>query len=298
MMRSRLARRGVDASYCSGWHLMGQTPSMLKIPTGKTVMCRMTTGVATESVTRLAEGVLKAMLTSKIKHVAVAVCAVSLFATGAGVFGFQATREQPGREAPEALSRREPPTARLIKKSTRYFANAGESYARTYYVGDLLQRIPPAGGQPPAELDVDLNSIADFISSAVVSGACYVRDASGDEVSERRGRANDRPKSDDMDDRRRIGFITPFPLTNSLIIRHTDSVHDEVADVLRIIRRYQDLVANKALGEQRAEPPSDASKAIPSGSGLRLERIRRLRRELNQELEALGREGQPLPIHD
>ena len=37
------------------------------------------------------------------------------------------------------------------------------------------------------------------------------------------------------------GSITPFFLSISLIIRHTAEVHDQVADLLRQLRRLQDL---------------------------------------------------------
>src|SRR5207253_7444705 len=38
-----------------------------------------------------------------------------------------------------------------------------------------------------------------------------------------------------------IGSITPFFLSISLIIRHTAEVHDQIADLLRQLRRLQDL---------------------------------------------------------
>ena len=39
----------------------------------------------------------------------------------------------------------------------------------------------------------------------------------------------------------RSAAITPFFLSISLIIRHTAEVHDQVADLLRQLRRLQDL---------------------------------------------------------
>ena len=38
-----------------------------------------------------------------------------------------------------------------------------------------------------------------------------------------------------------IGSITPFFLSISLIIRHTAEIHDQIADLLRQLRRLQDL---------------------------------------------------------
>ena len=44
-----------------------------------------------------------------------------------------------------------------------------------------------------------------------------------------------------LDAAKPIGAITPFFLSISLIIRHTAEVHDQVADLLRQLRRLQDL---------------------------------------------------------
>jgi len=44
-----------------------------------------------------------------------------------------------------------------------------------------------------------------------------------------------------LDTARPIGSITPFFLSISLIIRHTAEIHDQIADLLRQLRRLQDL---------------------------------------------------------
>src|SRR5262249_48343677 len=44
-----------------------------------------------------------------------------------------------------------------------------------------------------------------------------------------------------LDTARPIGAITPFFLSISLIVRHTAEVHDQVADLLRQLRRLTDL---------------------------------------------------------
>lgn len=46
---------------------------------------------------------------------------------------------------------------------------------------------------------------------------------------------------DGLGDEQAIGSITPFFLNISLIIRHTSEVHDEIVDLLRQLRRLQDL---------------------------------------------------------
>ena len=47
------------------------------------------------------------------------------------------------------------------------------------------------------------------------------------------------------------GSITPFMLNISLIIRHTAEVHEEVVDLLRQLRKLQDLQITVESGSSR-----------------------------------------------
>ena len=80
--------------------------------------------------------------------------------------------------------------------------------------------------------------------------------------------------------RRRVGAITPFFLSISLIVRHTAEVHDEVAHLLRKLRRLQ-------KSWQTPEQTHDPKPAPPDRNA----RIRQLLDELRQEVEKLPKDS-------
>ena len=110
-------------------------------------------------------------------------------------------------------------------------------------------------GQPPATPDmsvskgdrpqVDMTPLIQLITTSIAPGTWRVQDSSGQDISPAYGLgqgfggpgggggidAQERPP----------GSIIPFYLSISLIIRHTAEVHEQVADLLRQLRRLQDL---------------------------------------------------------
>src|SRR5262249_40367145 len=100
---------------------------------------------------------------------------------------------------------------------------------------------------------------------------------------------------------RTVGQITPFSLSISLIIRHTMEGHDEVANLLRNLRRLLDSREHpggvegydrdqEALGI--TTQPNNQKRALPAPTAApdRKTRIRRLLDELRQEVERLPKE--------
>ncbi len=88
---------------------------------------------------------------------------------------------------------------------------------------------------------VDMTPLVQLIATSIAPGTWHVNDANGADITQSYGLgggfggdAGDIPT-------RPIGAITPFFLSISLIIRHTAEVHDQVADLLRQLRRLQDL---------------------------------------------------------
>ena len=92
------------------------------------------------------------------------------------------------------------------------------------------------GGQRD-DRQIDFNPLISIIKSAVAPGTW--RDQPADPMSGSYGQGGGLG-GDDTEDVA-IGSITPFFLNISLIIRHTAEVHDDIVDLLRQLRRLQDL---------------------------------------------------------
>ena len=175
---------------------------------------------------------------------------------------------------------------------------------KTYYIGDLLS---PRKLRGPVTLangvgmqpKVDMTPMIDLITSTVAPGTWRAPDEAGIEVSSRiAGRGSVETKEP--------GSITPFYLSYSLIIRCTPETHDEIAGLMRRLRK---LVF--AEGEEEAKidpaavptkvtqppvpgdaplPPPFAQPAAPSGSGTKA-RVQKLLNELTKEIDKLPRSG-------
>ncbi len=105
---------------------------------------------------------------------------------------------------------------------------------------------PMTGGVGTSKADrrwVDMTPIVQLIASSIAPGTWQVHDGTGADVTQSYGLGGAFGGGDagGLDVTRPIGAITPFFLSISLIIRHTAEVHDQVADLLRQLRRLQDL---------------------------------------------------------
>jgi len=167
-------------------------------------------------------------------------------------------------------------------------ASQKETFAKTYYVGDLVippdkgpqnllphaimnpdpegkngptfdqanpnqgfqgnwdPRFNPSGsGLGSAKGDrprVDMTPLIQLITTSIAPGTWRVHDDNGQDVSPAYGLGGGfGGDAGGIDTNRPPGAITPFFLSISLIIRHTSEVHEQIADLLRQLRRLQDL---------------------------------------------------------
>jgi type II secretory pathway component GspD/PulD (secretin) len=94
--------------------------------------------------------------------------------------------------------------------------------------------------------NVDMSPLIQLVSSSIAPGTWRTYDQNGSETSGAFGMGGGfgggaGGAGADVGDTQPIGSITPFFLSISLIIRHTAEIHEQVADLLRQLRRLQDL---------------------------------------------------------
>jgi RNA polymerase sigma factor (sigma-70 family) len=118
----------------------------------------------------------------------------------------------------------------------------------TYYVGDLLPRHLVQGALDPKSpwLPVEMNRITELLTSSVAPGTWRVYEPG-------RGGASGVVKNGHEP----IGSVTPFLMSASLIIRHTNEVHNEVAGWLG---RLRDVKFDRDAGGT-PKPPADEAPA-------------------------------------
>ena len=89
---------------------------------------------------------------------------------------------------------------------------------------------------------VDMTPIIQLITSSIAPGTWRVQDGYGQDATSAYGLGGGfGGDAGGIDQQRQPGAIVPFMLSISLIIKHTAEVHDQVADLLRQLRRLQDL---------------------------------------------------------
>jgi type II secretory pathway component GspD/PulD (secretin)/tetratricopeptide (TPR) repeat protein len=90
---------------------------------------------------------------------------------------------------------------------------------------------------------VDMGPLVQLISTSIAPGSWRIYNPDGQDISGAYGMGGGFGGGDagGAADTTPIGSITPFNLSISLIIRHTSEVHEQVADLLRQLRRLQDL---------------------------------------------------------
>jgi RNA polymerase sigma factor (sigma-70 family) len=171
---------------------------------------------------------------------------------------------------------------------------------KVYYIGDLIMPPPKPQAAPGIDRDrsnIDMTPVIELITSSIAPGTWKVIDSSGNTLGVEVKNVN-RPEA--------VGTITPFFLSISLIVRHTPEVHDQVANLLRRLRRIAEAQQPASRGEEQVPLPQSpvdlpANPAAPAPApalgltrapqaGSRADRIRRLMAELNREVEALTRE--------
>ncbi len=103
-----------------------------------------------------------------------------------------------------------------------------------------LNGVGSAKGERPM---VDLMPIIQLITTSIAPGTWNIQDGYGHAVPPAYGMGGGfgGDQGGGIDNARQPGAIVPFFLSISLIIKHTAEVHEQVADLLRQLRRLQDL---------------------------------------------------------
>ena len=285
--RGRRFIRRVGAVLVSNGHATAVTPhipsSLVKVATqlaAGTASLRSGCGLSAR-VAALLEGVLNVLRAKQLASAMAALAVIGVVATVVGLSVFSASGQTGDQAEPRPESKRPHPVAQESEKP------APLTYVKTYYVGDLIipvRRVPMSGSGGKADMGplVNMSPVLDLITSTVARGTWTVhvgRDQAtiidGGPVETGDGVA--KPKT--------VGHITPFFLSISLIVRHTPEVHDEVANLLRKLRRLQE-------SWQPPEQTHDPKPAPPAHNSPpdRNARIRQLLDELRQEIEKLPKD--------
>jgi RNA polymerase sigma factor (sigma-70 family) len=246
----------------------------------------------------LLEGVLIVLRTKQLVGSMAALAAIGIVATVAALSVFSASGQTGGASDSGPIG----PDGRRIG------ARQGEeTIVKTYYVGDLLlaASAPPMDGKSPDNAKlfdrrmIDMSPVVDLITSTIARGTWTIRDGNGHEVT-----PSGEPVAREPGVRRptTVGEITPFFLSVSLIIRHTKETHEEVADLLRKLRRLLDGPKNpegvrgydREVAKVASPARDDATNQTPPrlpASPDRKARIGRLLDELRQEVDKLPNNG-------
>ena len=264
------------------------------------------------SVAALLEGVLSVTRIQKLASLATVLFAVGGLAVVVGVSSYPAAGQ-----TDENLADR--PVAKGVR--VRPFLPHSEkpdpnSYVKTYYVGDLVGAEAPLPQNQPTTSNkdgvmvtnrrwVEMRPLVDLITSTVARGTWRIHDGSGKDITSEhasKGRRKGVVASEPT------GAITPFYLSISLIIRCTPDVHEEVADLLRGLRRLQNARENPGVdleeegrklgltpqahpaGPKLSPPQPDDGKAVGPPSRDNRARIQQLLDALRQEVERLPKD--------
>jgi RNA polymerase sigma factor (sigma-70 family) len=293
LLHARIARRGLATSTVALGAVLASNARASSIPPPipkslVQIAAQLAVGTApvnscgvSARVAALLEGVLNVLRIEKLAGSMAGLAVAGIVVAIAGLSVFSASG-QTG----------DPVEARKIGgDGGRVGADPHETYVKAYYIGDLL----PADekGMPrqvtKRSLDgvtigsqraIDMSPVVEIIASTIRPGTWTVNDGRGGAGAQT------------------VGQITPFLLSYSLIIRHTDVARGEVADLLRKLRRlvhsrdnpegvqgYDREVARVGLPAPSA--PEKAAKAKTPSPTDRRARMRRLLDELRQEVEKL-----------
>jgi RNA polymerase sigma factor (sigma-70 family) len=249
-LRGRITRRGLvttpaalDALLTSSGPASTVPPhlsiSLVKVAATLAAGAAPSTGGCTipARVAALLEGVLNVLRVKQFVGSMAALAAVGIVATVAALSVFPVSGQTKDAVDPRPIG----PDGRRIG------AHRGEeTYVKTYYVGDLLwiEGIPGEklkqsadAGANVVQRMVDMSPVIDLITSTAARGTWTIHDGDGKDVT-----TSGEPVTRGPVGRRSttVGHITPFYLSVSLIVRHTKEGHDEVADLLRKLRRLLD----------------------------------------------------------
>ena len=115
--------------------------------------------------------------------------------------------------------------------------DANRTFLKTYYVGDIVTAQPadrPAGGGPtPVGQHIyDLTPLVDLIETTVAPGTWVVQDGRGNELPPKANRKGVTAST-------RQNAMVPFFLSISIMIKAPQEAHDQIASLLRNLRRLK-----------------------------------------------------------
>ncbi len=324
-LREGIARRGVVTSSVAVGAVLASNAcaSAVPMPISRSlvkVAAQIAAGTASlrggcgvpARVAALVEGVLKVLRAKQLAGSMAALAAFGIVAAVAGLSVFSAS----GQTRDLVDERKTDDSGRPANPAT------SDTYVKTYYVGDLISAKPipkqtiRVGETPTAsQARVNMSPVVNLITATAARGTWTVRDEQGNPL----GPAGPPVERRDGDPQsQKVGRITPFYLSLSLIVRQTKEGHEEVGDVLRKLRRFIDArelarEAGRSDGETGKDreirvphpnpplpairpPATQVSPAMPDRKADALTppdrnaRIRQLLEELRQEVEKLSRD--------
>jgi RNA polymerase sigma factor (sigma-70 family) len=201
---------------------------------------------ASASVAALLEGVLNVMRIKKLAVMATGLVAMGtlgfVIADRAAAVGGSPLQESAPSSTDPVIRQVGPdgrPVGALLAKPRP------ETVTKTYYVGDLVEapQLPgaistiPVSGGPAAGVRpmVNVQPVMDLIASTVAPGTWNVDDGRGPVIVSR------------------TNSMVPFYLSISLIVRCPEEVHDQVANLLRLLRVLIHARDNRAVQEKTAD---------------------------------------------
>ncbi len=234
------------------------------------------------------EGVLKV---SQVKKIAVLATVISV---GALAFAF-AERSKVAGQTPEPRGQSDAtqfeshaigPDGRPI--GTRPVKEAKVPYPKTYYVGDLVPVINRKNRRM-----ADMTPLIDLIEIAVAPGTWNIQDGYGHARAPRSSRYEN-AASDPQN------AMVPFFLSVSLIVKCSPEVHQEVADLLRFLRRLKDAdeeaTDTRIIGPALQPLAQNTNAKLPAKSITeRRKRIDQILTELRDEVEKLEKATSEVP---
>ncbi len=208
---------------------------------------------ASASVAILLEGVLKVMRVKKLASLAAAMVAVGTLAGVVGVSAWPAA----GQTSDDSAKRQRTLDGKTVQS---VYAPGPQTHVKTYYVGDLIMppHTPGAIWRAVPEKDravanrrwVDMGPLVNLITTTVARGSWSIHNEQGKDITSEYP-LRDRAKK--VASSKPAGAITPFYLSISLIVRCTPEVHEEVANLLRGLRRLQDARENPGVDLEEEE---------------------------------------------
>jgi hypothetical protein len=301
LLHGRIARRGLATTTATLGNMLATDARASAIPphissiliksaariAAGTASLRGDGGISTR-VAALLEGVLKMFRISQLASSMAALAVIGVAATIAGLSALPASGQADNLPGTRKIGDDDKPAGPPPAKT----------YVKTYYVGDLLllpgEPVPGTANADRPRL-LEMTPLIELITSTCAKGTWTIQHETGRPgviVDDRLVETTNGPVTTT------VGTITPFRLSISLIVRQTAEGHDEVARLLRNLRRWlyfrehpggpdPDFFDQKAPAKAAPTVEQKPRSPGPGTTPDRNARIRRLLDELRKEVDAL-----------